>query len=70
MSGANEQANGRASSPVLQSVFLAVLAHSEVKIFHSFHRGLLLGQCVSGNERLRETERERVREKESQRERE
>ena len=29
MSGASEQANGRANGPVLQSVFLAVLDHSE-----------------------------------------
>ena len=28
MSGASEQANGRASGPVLQSVFLVDLAHS------------------------------------------
>ena len=28
MSGASERANGRASGPVLQSVFLVVLAHS------------------------------------------
>ena len=28
MSGASERANGRASGPVLQSVFLAVLDHS------------------------------------------
>ena len=28
MSGASEQANGRASGPVLQSVFLAVIDHS------------------------------------------
>ena len=28
VSGASEQANGRASGPVLQSVFLALLAHS------------------------------------------
>ena len=32
MSGASKRANGRASGPALQSVFLAVLAHSaEVK---------------------------------------
>ena len=30
MSGASEQANGRASGPVLQSVFLAVFDHSSV----------------------------------------
>ena len=30
MSGGSERANGRASGPVLQSVFLAVLDHSEV----------------------------------------
>ena len=29
MSSASERANGRASGPVLQSVFLAVLDHSE-----------------------------------------
>ena len=29
MSGASEQANGRASDPVLQSVFLAVLYYKE-----------------------------------------
>ena len=29
MSGARERANGRASGPVLQSVFLAVIDHSE-----------------------------------------
>ena len=28
VSGASERANGRASGPVLQSVFLVVLAHS------------------------------------------
>ena len=28
VSGASEQANGRASGPVLQSVFLAVIDHS------------------------------------------
>ena len=28
MSGASEQANGRASGPILQSVFLVVLDHS------------------------------------------
>ena len=28
MSGASERANGRASSPVLHSVFLVILAHS------------------------------------------
>ena len=28
VSGANERANGRASGPVLQSVFLAVIDHS------------------------------------------
>ena len=31
MSGASEQAIGRASGPVLQSEFLIVLAHSECK---------------------------------------
>ena len=30
MSGASERANGGASGPVLQSVFLAVIDHSEV----------------------------------------
>ena len=30
MSGASEQANGRASGPALQSVFLVVLRHSAV----------------------------------------
>ena len=30
MSGASEQANGRASGPVLQSVFLAVFDHSDL----------------------------------------
>ena len=29
MSGGSEQANGRASGPVLQSVFWVILAHSE-----------------------------------------
>ena len=29
VSGASERANGRASGPVLQSVFLAVIDHSE-----------------------------------------
>ena len=29
VSGASEQVNGRASGPVLQSVFLAVIDHSE-----------------------------------------
>ena len=33
MSGASERANGRASGPVLQSVFLAVIDHSGHKIF-------------------------------------
>ena len=31
MSGASERANGRAGGPVLQSVFLAVFDHSDVK---------------------------------------
>ena len=31
VSGASERANGRASGPVLQSVFLVVLAHSVLK---------------------------------------
>ena len=30
VSGASERANGRASGPVLQSVFLAVIDHSDV----------------------------------------
>ena len=30
VSGASERANGRASGPVLQSVFLAVIDHSEM----------------------------------------
>ena len=34
MSGASERANGRASGPVLQSVFLAVIDHSEMKELH------------------------------------
>ena len=35
MSGASERANGRASDPVRQSVFLAVPDHSVVQIFSS-----------------------------------
>ena len=31
MSGASERANGRASGPVLQSVFLVILAHCVVR---------------------------------------
>ena len=33
MSGASEQANGRASGPVFQSVFLVVLDHSALTFF-------------------------------------
>ena len=33
MSGASERANGRASGPVLQSVFLAVIDHSALQAF-------------------------------------
>ena len=32
VSGASERANGRASGPVLQSVFLAVLDHSDIEL--------------------------------------
>ena len=35
MSGASERANGRASGPVLQSVFLAVIDHSAMSAFSS-----------------------------------
>ena len=33
VSGASEQANGRASGPVLQSVFLVILAHSAMLLY-------------------------------------
>ena len=36
MSGASERANGRASGPVLQSVFFVVLAHSDAQITAPF----------------------------------
>ena len=34
VSGASERANGRASGPILQSVFLVILAHSETRFIH------------------------------------
>ena len=44
MSGVSERANGRASGPVLQSVFLVVLAHS--------------GRAREGREEVKEMEEE------------
>ena len=44
MSGASERANGRASGPVLQSVFLAVIDHSVLfRRYDTFIRGLTPG---------------------------
>ena len=37
VSGVSERANGRASGPVLQSVFLAVLDHSVILISPAFN---------------------------------
>ena len=42
MSGASEQAKGRASGPVLPSVFLVVLAHSVIRRLVRLYRTLLL----------------------------
>ena len=48
MSGASERANGRASGPVLQSVFLAVIDHSEAP-FSGFARpqAILVSLCLA-----------------------
>ena len=45
MSGASEQANGRASGPVLQSVFLVILAHGEMA--RTLARSVVLGEVKS-----------------------
>ena len=41
VSGASERANGRASGPVLQSVFLAVIDHSASACFPAFYDGFV-----------------------------
>ena len=49
MSNACEQANGRASGPVLQSVFLVVLAHSAVFVVRNpMETRLMLSPSSSG----------------------
>ena len=48
MSGASERANGRASGPVLQSVFLAVIDHS-VMVFVFFVFLGVVNEIISGN---------------------
>ena len=48
VSGASERANGRASGPVLQSVFLAVIDHSEVvAMVFAFSRIPYIELCVT-----------------------
>ena len=49
VSGASERANGRASGPVLQSVFLAVLDHSDEAELNGMNSLYLTGQS-SGSE--------------------
>ena len=46
MSGASERANGRASGPVLQSVFLAVLDHSVVVATNIMRLAMFLALVV------------------------
>ena len=45
MSGASEQANRRASGPVLQSVFLAVLDHSVLEAHFNPREGVNPVSC-------------------------
>ena len=45
MSGASERANGRASGPVLQSVFLAVFDHSDLE-----HPAKLIPESAAGDD--------------------